>query len=136
MEVVGRVFLGCVVRLVSPVYANFLARVRNHASPCHSFNGCTAYIVVNATAIEGGHATLGRARVVILDETVVETLGVELLAVSGTRMLQQLQDKPGPRHKAVKSYAADSECYLTEGELAVLSGMILTLWTWPVVSKI
>jgi hypothetical protein len=25
---------------------------------------------------------------------------------------------------------------LTVGELAVLSGMILTLWTWPVVSKI
>jgi hypothetical protein len=39
---------------------------------------------VDAPAVEGGHTTLSGARVVILDESVVETLGVELLAVSGT----------------------------------------------------
>jgi hypothetical protein len=39
---------------------------------------------VDAPAVESGHATLGGARVIILDESVVETLGVELLAVSGT----------------------------------------------------
>lgn len=39
---------------------------------------------MDAPAVEGGHTTLGGARVIILDETIVEALGVELLAVSGT----------------------------------------------------
>ena len=43
-----------------------------------------AYVVVDASTIECGHTTLGRARVIIFDESVVETLGIELLAVSGT----------------------------------------------------
>lgn len=33
-----------------------------------------AYVVVDATAVEGCHATLGRAGVVVLDESVVEAL--------------------------------------------------------------
>jgi len=33
-----------------------------------------AYCVVDATAVERGHASLGRARVVVLDEAVVEAL--------------------------------------------------------------
>jgi hypothetical protein len=33
-----------------------------------------AYVVVDATAVEGRHATLGRAGIVVLDEAVVETL--------------------------------------------------------------
>lgn len=50
-------------------------------------SGCAngqAYVVVDAPAVESGHTTLSRAGVIILDESVVEALGVELLAVSGT----------------------------------------------------
>ena len=41
-----------------------------------------AYVVVNATAVEGRHAALGRPRVIVLDESIVEALGVLLLAVN------------------------------------------------------
>jgi hypothetical protein len=46
------------------------------------YRDARAYVVVDATPIERRHASLGRARVVVLDETIVETLGVHLLAVN------------------------------------------------------
>jgi hypothetical protein len=79
VEVVRSVFFSCVVRLVGPVNTDFLLG----SEELGYFEG-RAYVVVDAPAIERGHATLGGARVIILDESVVETLGVELLAVSGT----------------------------------------------------
>jgi hypothetical protein len=33
-----------------------------------------AYVVVDPAAVESGHTTLGRARIIIFDESVVETL--------------------------------------------------------------
>ena len=58
VEVVRGVLLGDSVGLVGPVDADLL--------------------LVNATAIEGLHCALGRTGVVVLDETVVVTLGLEL----------------------------------------------------------
>lgn len=39
-----------------------------------------AYQLVNATAVQGLHGTLGCARVVVLDETVIEALGLVLIS--------------------------------------------------------
>ena len=58
VEVVRGVLLGGSVRLVSPVDANLL--------------------LVNATAVESLHRALGGTGVVVLNETVVVTLGLEL----------------------------------------------------------
>lgn len=90
VEVVGGVFLGSVVGLVGPVYTDFLSGVRKDGptrTQCLRL-ACRerpiAYVVVDASTVESGHATLGGTRVVIFDKAVVETLGIELLAVSGT----------------------------------------------------
>jgi len=89
------------------------------------------YVVVDAAAVEGLHASLGRTRVIVLDESVVEALCLFVSwvqTVTGAVMGQGWKWLGlGERHK---------QAQLTVGELAVLSGMILTLCTWPVVSKI
>lgn len=71
MEVVGSVLLGGVVRLISPVDADFLSE--SDLDPI-THGTMRAYVVVNATAVESRHASLGRPRVIVLDEPVVETL--------------------------------------------------------------
>lgn len=58
MEVVGRVFLSIIVGLVRPVYPDLL--------------------LVHTAAVEGLHGALGALGVVILDEAIVVTFGLEL----------------------------------------------------------
>lgn len=91
---------------------------------------------MNATAVQGGHAALGRARIIVLDEPVVETLGVDLLAVSPASVYNKCKIEPVCAISHHSRSAARLVEYLTDGELTVLSGIILTLWTCPVVSKI
>ena len=44
----------------------------------------TTYVVVDTTAVEGLHATLGRTRVIVLDKSVVEALEMSKLAIDRT----------------------------------------------------
>jgi hypothetical protein len=134
VEVVGRVFLGGVVRLVSPIDADFLTESVPMRT-CAAMRA-RAYVVVDATPVERRHPSLGRARVVVLDETIVETLGVHLLAVVPCVFCNECRMDPdcAACHRGAR--AARLAVYLTDGELTVLSGIILTLWTCPVVSKI
>jgi hypothetical protein len=108
-------------------------RVRPKA---HMHGEARAYVVVDATTVEGRHASLGGPRVVVLDEAIVETLGVHLLAVSPRVFRNYCKIDPDCATCHGESSAARLAVYLTDGELTVLSGMILTLWTCPVVSKI
>lgn len=77
-----------------------------------------AYQLVDTTAVQRLHGPLRCAGVVVLDEAVVETLGLDIGKQKGQHVLRR------PRRG-------------TKGRLLTfLSGMILTFWTWPVVSKI
>jgi hypothetical protein len=79
VEVVGSILLGGVVRLISPVDANFLSE--SDHTLCLS-SAIRAYVVVDATAVESGHASLCRTRIIVFYKSIVETLRVHLLAVS------------------------------------------------------
>jgi hypothetical protein len=71
VEVIGSVLLRGVVRLISPVDTDFLSG----SDVCsHTDLGMRAYVVVDTTAVESRHASLGRPRVIVLDEPIVEAL--------------------------------------------------------------
>lgn len=71
MEVVGSVLLGGVVRLISPVDTDFLSWSDVYSQDLLEM---CAYVVVDTTAVESRHASLGRPRVIVLDEAIVEAL--------------------------------------------------------------
>jgi hypothetical protein len=73
VEVVGSILLGGVVRLISPVDANFLSE--SDHTLCLS-SALRAYVVVDATAVESGHASLCRTRIIVFYKSIVETLRV------------------------------------------------------------
>lgn len=70
MEVVGSVLLGCIVGLIGPINADFLSKSERE----RIFPTLRAYVIVDATAVEGLHAALGCSWVIVLDESVVEAL--------------------------------------------------------------
>jgi hypothetical protein len=129
VEVVRRVFLGRVVRLVGPVDANFLF-LSTRAQGSRAIEGCT-YVVVHAAAVEGRHCAFGGCGVVKFHEAVVEAFLTELRSKISLHGLWDLVSQVGatgawPGQPLVKGRSS----------LTFLSGMIFTLWTWPVVSKI
>lgn len=73
------------------------------------------YRLVHSTAVECLHGSISSTGVIVLDEAVVEALGLW-------------------REISPSIFLYTSEVHATR--LTFLSGMILTLWTWPVVSKI
>lgn len=142
VEVVRGVFLGRVVGLIGPIDTDFLrllmrargrGRCRGRGKGRGRGESRYTYVVVHAATVEGLHGAFGGARVVEFDETVVESLGlVELQTHGGVDSLRGYVSKIGeigtwPSRAQVKE-AARTETFL--------SGMIFTLWTWPVVSKI
>ena len=83
---------------------------------------------MDAATVEGLHASLGRTGVIVLDEAVVEALCSARQSLLGTRLKAVM----AAHHR----WGGTAQMRLTDGALEVLSGIILTLWTWPVVSKI
>lgn len=133
MEVIGSVLLGSVIGLVGPVDADFLTK-----SECDCiFPAIHTYVVVDATAVEGRHAALRCRWVIVLDESVIEALQEILSALHVYICATTIRRTCRLDFLDVEkiNVALMSDC-LTDGALTVLSGMILTLWTCPVVSKI
>jgi len=71
---------------------------------------------MDATAIQGLHSTLSGTGVIILDEAIVVTLGLHI--------------------KISNNADTTMELVMLGGQPTFLSGIILTFWTCPVVSKI
>lgn len=72
MEVAGGILLAGGIGLIGPVDADFLSYI----SPVSLQRTLVTYGLVNTAAIEGLHGAVSSSRVVVLDEAVVEALGL------------------------------------------------------------
>ncbi len=155
VEMVRRVLLVVVVGLVGPVDTDFLRsayRLAPDQSTAHGiaplilfeYSRETAgrtYRLVDATAVEGLHGALSGTGIVVLDEAVVVALGLNCCnngSVDGSGRVQR-RVRRGRRAEVADFLESRERLQKTcqvPGRLTFLSGMILTLWTWPVVSKI
>jgi hypothetical protein len=98
--------------------------------------------LVNPAAVQGLHGSLSGTGVVKLHETIVVALGGEL-ALENNKVRYGLCFLPEKRqqlveyHGVLSVHTGDARCRgRPSGGLTFLSGMIFTLSTWPVVSKI
>jgi hypothetical protein len=75
VEMVGCVFFVVAVGLIGPVDSDFLIMCQ---ATLNSNMATSTYRLVDPTPVEGRHGSLSSARVVVLDETVIQTFALEL----------------------------------------------------------